>query len=48
MRDYLRINGQPYAVGESAERQGLVTQPSEAARYPGTRMVTKSSVVWTS
>ena len=26
MQDYLRINGQPYAVGESAERQGLVTQ----------------------
>jgi len=33
MQDYLRINGQPYAVGESAERQGLVTQRSGAARY---------------
>jgi hypothetical protein len=28
VQDYLRINGQPYAVGESAERQGLVTQRS--------------------
>ena len=33
MQDYLRINGQPYAVGESAERQGLVTQRSGVARY---------------
>ena len=33
MQDYLRINGQHYVVGESAERQGLVTQRSGAARY---------------
>jgi hypothetical protein len=33
MQDYLWINGQPYAIGESAERQGLVTQRSGAARY---------------
>jgi hypothetical protein len=33
MQDYLRINGQPYVIGESAERQGLVTQRSGAARY---------------
>src|SRR5271157_5330573 len=32
MQDYLRINGQPYAIGESAERQGLITQRSGAAR----------------
>jgi hypothetical protein len=33
MQDYLRINGQPYAVGKTDERQGLVTQRSGAARY---------------
>jgi hypothetical protein len=33
MQDYLRINGQPYVVGESAERQGIVTQRTGAARY---------------
>jgi len=31
--DYLRINGKPYVVGESAERLGLITQRSGAARY---------------
>jgi len=31
--DYLRINGKPYVVGESAERHGLVTQRSGTARY---------------
>ena len=31
--DYLRINGQPYVVGESAERHGLITQRTGTARY---------------
>ncbi len=31
--DYLRINGQPFAVGESAERHGITVQRSGAARY---------------
>ena len=31
--DYLRINGQPYAVGESAERHGVHVQRTGAARY---------------
>lgn len=31
--DYLRINGQPYVVGDSAERHGLVTQRTSTARY---------------
>lgn len=31
--DYLRINGKPYVVGESAERHGLVTQRTGTARY---------------
>jgi hypothetical protein len=31
--DYLRINGLPYAVGESAERHGITAQRSGAARY---------------
>ena len=31
--DYVRINGKPYVVGESAERHGLVTQRSGTARY---------------
>jgi len=32
-KDYLRINGKPYVVGESAERHGLITQRTGAARY---------------
>jgi hypothetical protein len=31
--DYMRINGQPYVIGESAERHGLVTQRNGASRY---------------
>ena len=31
--DYMRINGKPYVVGESAERHGLVTQRTGTARY---------------
>ena len=31
--DYLRVNGQPYVVGESAERFGVITPRSGAARY---------------
>ena len=31
--DYLRVNGQPYVVGESAERHGVATQRTGAARY---------------
>lgn len=31
--DYLRINEKPYVVGESAERHGLITQRTGAARY---------------
>ncbi len=31
--DYLRINGKPYVIGESAERHGLVTQRTGTARY---------------
>ncbi len=31
--DYLRINGQPYVVGESAERHGTPTRRSGASRY---------------
>ena len=31
--DYLRVNGQPYVIGESAERHGLVTQRNGASRY---------------
>lgn len=31
--DYLRINGKPYVVGESAERHGLLTQRTGTARY---------------
>jgi histidine ammonia-lyase len=33
MQDFLRINGQPYVVGESAERLGIVSQRTGAARY---------------
>ncbi len=32
-QDYLRINGQPYAVGASAERHGVQVQRTGAARY---------------
>jgi len=31
--DYLRVNGQPYVVGESAERFGVITPRYGAARY---------------
>jgi hypothetical protein len=31
--DYVRVNGKPYVVGESAERHGLVTQRTGTARY---------------
>ena len=31
--DYLRVNGQPYVVGESAERHGALTRRSGASRY---------------
>jgi hypothetical protein len=31
--DYIRVNGKPYVVGESAERHGLVTQRTGTARY---------------
>ena len=33
MKDYIRVNGKPYAVGESAERHGIVTARSGTARY---------------
>jgi hypothetical protein len=33
IQDYVRINGKPYVVGESAERHGVTTQRSGAARY---------------
>jgi hypothetical protein len=32
-RDYVRVNGTPYVVGESAERHGVLTQRSGASRY---------------
>lgn len=32
-KDYFRVNGIPYAVGESAERHGVLTQRSGASRY---------------
>ena len=31
--DYLKINGKPYAIEESAERHGLITQRTGTARY---------------
>jgi hypothetical protein len=31
--DYIRVNGKPFAVGESAERHGVLTQRSGSARY---------------
>lgn len=33
IQDYMRINDIPYVVGESAERHGVITQRSGAARY---------------
>jgi hypothetical protein len=33
LADYIRINGQGYVVGESAERHGVHTQRTGAARY---------------
>jgi hypothetical protein len=32
-KDYVRVNGTPYVVGESAERHGLVSKRSGASRY---------------
>jgi len=31
--DYVRVNGNPYVVGESAERHGVLVQRSGSARY---------------
>ena len=31
--DYVRINGQPYVIGESAERHEVLTQRNGTARY---------------
>jgi len=31
--DYVRINGKPFVVGESAERHGVHTQRTGSARY---------------
>ncbi len=31
--DYLRVNGKPYVVGESAERHGVLAQRSGSSRY---------------
>jgi hypothetical protein len=33
MQDYVRINGQPYVIGESAERHGVHTQRTGSSRY---------------
>ena len=32
-QDYFRVNGNPYVIGESAERHGIVTSRSGTARY---------------
>jgi hypothetical protein len=32
-KDYVRVNGVPFVVGESAERHGVLTQRSGTARY---------------
>jgi hypothetical protein len=32
-KDYIRVNGQPYVIGESAERHGVLSQRNGAARY---------------
>jgi len=31
--DYLRVNGKPYVIGESAERHGVLVQRSGSSRY---------------
>jgi hypothetical protein len=31
--DYIRVNGKPYVIGESAERHGVLIQRSGSARY---------------
>jgi hypothetical protein len=33
LQDYIRINGQPYVVGESAERHSVHTQRTGSSRY---------------
>lgn len=33
LKDYIRINGQPYVIGESAERHGVHTQRTGSSRY---------------
>jgi hypothetical protein len=33
LQDYVRINGQPYAIGESAERHGVHSQRTGSSRY---------------
>jgi hypothetical protein len=33
VEDYMKIDGTPYAIGESAERHGVVVQRSGTARY---------------
>jgi hypothetical protein len=32
-KDYIRVNGVPYVIGESAERHGVLSQRSGTARY---------------
>ena len=32
-KDYIRVNGKPYVIGESAERHGVLVQRSGTARY---------------
>jgi hypothetical protein len=32
-KDYFRVNGKPYVIGESAERHGVLVQRSGTARY---------------
>ena len=32
-KDYFRVNGKPYVLGESAERHGVISPRSGAARY---------------
>ena len=33
LQDYVRINGQPYVIGESAERHGVHSQRTGSSRY---------------
>ena len=33
LHDYVRINGQPYVIGESAERHGVHSQRTGSSRY---------------